>query len=104
MGTSLAWIAGASGGIGQALAKTVPWPGTRVIGINRNSPGAGIEHLRADLTDPSAWPMIGASFHRELQDFDGEHVVFIYAAGALDPIGFAAEVDSAAYQDNVLVN
>jgi NAD(P)-dependent dehydrogenase (short-subunit alcohol dehydrogenase family) len=30
--------------------------------------------------------------------------VFVYAAGTLDPLGFAAEVDSPAYQHNVLVN
>jgi NAD(P)-dependent dehydrogenase (short-subunit alcohol dehydrogenase family) len=104
MGTSLVWIAGASGGIGQALAHTVPWPGARVIGINRNPSGEGIEHLKADLADPSTWPVIGASFHRELQHFDGRHVVFVYSAGTLDPLGFAAEVDSPAYQHNVLVN
>jgi len=104
MGTSLVWIAGATGGIGQALAETVPWDETRVVGINRSRPGAGIEHLEADLADPSTWPVIGASFHRAASDFDGQHLVFIYAAGTLDPVGYAAEVDGAAYQRNVLVN
>lgn len=104
MGTSLVWIAGASGGIGRALARTVPWAQARVVGISRTPPGEGIEHLKADLADPSTWPMIGVSFHRALQHFEGQHVVFIYAAGTLDPIGFAAEVDGAAYLHNVLVN
>ncbi|MGH3908071.1 MAG: SDR family NAD(P)-dependent oxidoreductase [Pseudonocardiaceae bacterium] len=104
MGTSLVWIAGASGGIGQALAKTVPWNGARVIGISREQPGGNMEYLKADLSDPSTWPVVGASFHRELQDFDGAHVAFVHAAGTLDPLGFAADVDSEAYSRNVLLN
>lgn len=104
MATSLIWISGASGGIGQALARTVPWDGARVIGINRQPPQGSIEHLEADLADPSTWPAIGESFHRELKGFDGETVVFIHAAGTVDPMGFAADVDSDAYQHNVLLN
>lgn len=104
MSTALIWISGASGGIGQALARTVPWDDARVIGVNRQRPGSSIEHLEADLADPSTWPAIGESFRRELKGFDGEAVVFIHAAGTVDPMGFAAEVDSAAYQHNVLVN
>jgi benzil reductase ((S)-benzoin forming) len=104
MSTALIWISGASGGIGQALAKTVPWDGARVIGINRKRPGSSIEHLEADLVDPSTWPTIGESFRRELKGFDGETVAFIHAAGTVDPMGFAAEVDSDTYQRNVLLN
>ncbi len=104
MGPPLVWISGASGGIGQALARTVPWTGTRVVGISRRRPEDAIEHLEADLADPSTWPAIGASFRREMQDFDGEHLAFVHAAGTVDPIGFAAEVDAAAYLHNVLLN
>jgi benzil reductase ((S)-benzoin forming) len=104
MAGSLVWISGASGGIGQALAKTIPWDNARVIGINRKRPADAIEHLKADLADPSMWPAIGASFRRELEGFNGEHVAFIHAAGANYPIGFAGEVDSDAYLRNVLVN
>ncbi|MGH4026258.1 MAG: SDR family NAD(P)-dependent oxidoreductase [Pseudonocardiaceae bacterium] len=101
--SSLVWISGASGGIGQALVKTVPWSGARVLGIGRR-PAGEIEHLEADLADPSTWLAVGASFHREMQDFDGENVAFIHAAGTVDPMGFAAEMDSAAYLHNVLLN
>jgi NAD(P)-dependent dehydrogenase (short-subunit alcohol dehydrogenase family) len=104
MTCSLVWISGASGGIGQALAKTVPWDNARVIGINRERPAGAVEHLKADLADPSTWPTVGASFRRELEGFNGQHVAFIHAAGANDPIGFAGEVDSDAYLRNVLVN
>lgn len=104
MSSSLVWISGASGGIGQALVKTLRWSDARVLGICRRRPGGGIEHIEADLTDPATWLTVGASFHRELQDFDGERVAFIHAAGALDPMGFAAEADSPAYLRNVLLN
>lgn len=104
MAGSLVWISGASGGIGGALAATVPWDNARVIGINREPPAEAIEHLKADLTDPSTWPAVGASFRREVEGFTGEYVAFIHAAGVNDPIGFAGEVESQAYLRNVLLN
>ncbi|HEX8769184.1 MAG TPA: SDR family NAD(P)-dependent oxidoreductase [Acidimicrobiales bacterium] len=103
MTSSLIWISGASGGIGQALARNVPWPDTRVINISR-SRAEGAEHLEADLSDPSSWSRVGQSFRRELEGFDGERVVFIQAAGMVDPIGFAGEVDTDAYLTNVVLN
>ena len=103
MGESVVWISGASGGIGQALIRTVPWPGTRVIGISRRR-AAGAEHLKADLADPSEWGIVGSSFSRELAGFEGERAVFIHAAGMLEPIGFAGEVDTGAYAANVILN
>lgn len=103
MAEVLVWISGASGGIGQALVRTVPWPGARVIGIGRR-PAAGAEHVQADLADPSQWAVAGESFARELAGFDGDGAVFVHAAGTLEPIGFAGEVDSGAYAANVVLN
>jgi benzil reductase ((S)-benzoin forming) len=103
MAGTLIWISGASSGIGQALASTVPWDGARVIGISRSRP-AGIEHLEADLSDPSSWPSVGSSFAEELDGFGGERVVFVHAAGTVDPIGFAGEVDTDGYVANVVLN
>jgi NAD(P)-dependent dehydrogenase (short-subunit alcohol dehydrogenase family) len=105
MSTSLTWISGASAGIGAALAATVPWEG-RVIGICRRPPEGpdGIEHLEADLADPSSWATVGESFRREMESFEGERVVLVHAAGTLDPIGFAGEVDTDAYAANVVLN
>jgi benzil reductase ((S)-benzoin forming) len=82
---------------------SVPWPDARIIGISRR-PTAGTEHLAADLSDPSAWDAVGISFRQELEHFAGELVVFIHNAGTLEPIGFAGEVDTAAYRANVLLN
>jgi benzil reductase ((S)-benzoin forming) len=103
MSEALVWISGASGAIGQALVRTVPWAGSRVIGISR-SPAPGAEHLEADLSDPSGWDAVGASFSKELAGFDGERVVFVHAAGTVDPIGFAGEVDTEPYRVNVVLN
>ena len=36
--------------------------------------------------------------------FTGERVVFFHSAGTLTPIGYAGEVDPAAYRRNVLLN
>lgn len=103
MTASLIFISGASGGIGKALSATVPWSDARVVGISRR-PAEGAEHVEADLADPASWPAVGAAFRRELDRFDGERVVFVHAAGTLDPIGFAGEVDSGAYATNVVLN
>jgi NAD(P)-dependent dehydrogenase (short-subunit alcohol dehydrogenase family) len=99
----LIWISGASSGIGEALARAVPDEGARVIGISRRAP-AGIEHLEADLADASQWGIVGDSFRRELVGFTGERVVFIHAAGTIEPLGFAGEVPTEAYAVNVVLN
>ena len=101
--TALVWVSGASGGLGRALVASVPWPGARIIGISRRR-SAGTEHLAADLADPQGWDLVGSSFQREMEGFAGDRVVFVHAAGNLDPIGFAGEVDLAAYRQNVLLN
>lgn len=103
MAASVIFISGASGGIGAALVRTLPWSDARVIGINRR-PADGMEHLEADLSDPSSWPVVGDGFRRAVAGFDGERVVFVHAAGTIEPIGFAGEVDTDAYTSNVLLN
>lgn len=103
MANSLVWISGASNGIGQAMVQTVPWTDARMIGISRHA-APGAEHLPADLADPSAWAAVGDSFRRELAGYDAERVVFVHAAGTIEPIGFAGEVDTDSYVANVLLN
>ncbi|MGH9180003.1 MAG: SDR family NAD(P)-dependent oxidoreductase [Acidimicrobiales bacterium] len=100
---ALIWISGASSGIGQALARTVPWDGARIIDISRRRAEA-LEHLEADLADPGSWDAVASSFEKELAGFDGGVAVFVHAAGTIEPMGFVAEVDPAAYRRNVLLN
>jgi NAD(P)-dependent dehydrogenase (short-subunit alcohol dehydrogenase family) len=95
-------VSGASSGIGLALARSTPWPGSRVVGVSRRPP-AGLEHLAADLADPAQWDRVASFFEREVAGFAGERVVFVHAAGTLEPIGFAGEVDAAAYRRAVLL-
>jgi NAD(P)-dependent dehydrogenase (short-subunit alcohol dehydrogenase family) len=96
-------VSGGSSGIGAALARGVPWQESRVLTLSRR-PAAGLEHVALDLSDPSGWEGAAHAFAREIAGFAGERVVFFHAAGTLTPIGFAGEVDPAAYLRNVLVN
>jgi benzil reductase ((S)-benzoin forming) len=104
----LVWISGASSGIGRALVESVPWPGARIIGISRRPVGdpknPGVEHLALDLADPAAWDTLGASFASEIARRDDDRIVFIHAAGTLEPMGFAGEVPTPAYRGNVLLD
>ncbi len=101
--STLAWISGASSGIGAALAAAPPSDDTRVIDISRRG-APGLEHVEADLADPGSWAAVAQSFQHELDGWAGERVVFFHAAGVVDPIGFAGEVDAGAYERAVLLN
>ena len=103
MSDTLVWISGASSGIGKALVDNVPFDDARVIDISRRG-GPDAEHLEADLSDPASWPTVAESFRKELGGFSGERVVFWHAAGSVQPVGFAGEVDTEAYTRNVLLN
>lgn len=103
MTDNLIWITGATSGIGRALADSVPWAGSRVIGIGRR-PAEGLEHVQADLSDPHSWLHVAEAFRRELDGFDGERAVLIHSAGTLDPIGFAADADPEQYLANLMLN
>jgi NAD(P)-dependent dehydrogenase (short-subunit alcohol dehydrogenase family) len=103
MPSHLVFVTGASSGIGRALVRAVPWRSARVVDISRRG-GAGVEHLRADLADPAAWPAVAAFFADAMKGFDGEGVYCIHCAGTLDPMGFAGEVDARGYARQVLLN
>ncbi|HSJ44865.1 MAG TPA: SDR family NAD(P)-dependent oxidoreductase [Euzebyales bacterium] len=100
----LLWISGASSGIGAALVETVPYDDVHIIDISRSGGTPGTEHVPADLADPAAWSAIDAHFHARLEHFNGRHVTFVHAAAALQPIGFAGEVDPVAYRRTVLLD
>lgn len=98
-------ISGGSSGLGLALAKSTPFP-ARIVDISRTGPptGAGIDHIAADLAETAVWPKVTSQIS-DLVDFeDPERAVLIHAAGTLQPIGFAGEVDSDGYARNVVLN
>lgn len=99
----LVLITGGSSGIGRALVQSVPFVGARVIDISRRG-GAGVEHFAADLADPASWRGVADLFERELAGFGGNRAILVHCAGSLEPIGFAGEVDAAAYSRQVLLN
>jgi len=103
MPSHLVFITGASSGIGLALARAVPWKDSRVIGISRRV-GEGLEHVKADLSGPAGWREAAACFEREMDGFAGERAVLVHAAGTLEPMGFAGEVDAEGYAAQVLLN
>lgn len=100
----LVFITGASSGLGEALARTVPFPAT-VIDISRSGPpDDSNEHITADLSDPSSWPAVGSAMAQMVEENDPGRAVFIHAAGTLTPLGFVGEVDGDAYGSNVVLN
>ena len=101
---TLVWITGASAGLGAAMAAAVPYDNARVVSISRSPGPDHTEHLPADLAEPAAWSAVELHLLARLAEFSGERIVFVHNAGTLEPIGFAGEVDSAAYRANVLLN
>jgi NAD(P)-dependent dehydrogenase (short-subunit alcohol dehydrogenase family) len=99
----LVFVSGGSSGIGAALARAVPWKGSRVLNLSRRA-ASGLEQLTLDLAEPAGWDAAARAFAQEMAGFGGERVVFFHSAGTLTPIGYAGEVDSLAYRRNVLLN
>ncbi len=48
--TTIVWITGATSGIGEALARTCPWPDTEIISVSRRE-HPDHETVLFDLTD-----------------------------------------------------
>lgn len=101
---TLVWITGGSGGLGAALAATVPYDKAHVVSISRSQGPDATEHLPADLSDPSSWSAVHEHLRARMSDFSGARAVFIHNAGTIEPIGFAGEVEFGGYRDNVLLN
>jgi benzil reductase ((S)-benzoin forming) len=100
----IVWITGASSGLGAALVRTAPFDDCRIIDISRSGGTPGTEHLAADLADPASWAVVEQHLRDEIAGFVGRRVVLVHCAAAIEPLGFAGIVDSAAYQRSVLLN
>ena len=95
-------ITGATSGIGAAIAARAAESGHTLATVSRRS-GPG-QHLAADLAQPSAWRGVSDWIDGLFAARSWDRVTLIHNAGTLEPIGFAGEVDHAAYQANVLLN
>lgn len=95
-------ITGASSGIGAELAKQAEAAGHTVATVSRR-PGPG-QHFAADLSDPQAWSAVSDWVSQLVESQTWGRVVFVHNAGNLHPVGFAGEVDSDAYVQNILLN
>lgn len=103
MNTQLVIISGGSSGIGRALVATCPYPSPTIIDLSRRGGGAA-QHVTADLSTEAGWDTAIEVFEREVVGFEGDRVVFIHNAGTITPIGYAGQVDAAAYRANVMLN
>ena len=68
MTTNIVWITGATSGIGEALARTCPWPDTEIISVSRRD-HPDLETVRFDLTDMDSWDAVGEHVTERLATF-----------------------------------
>ncbi len=101
--TTLAVVTGASRGIGAAVVDAARADGAVVATTSRGDL-ASDHHLRLALGRPDEWPLLGTWLAQVLAEVAPDRLVFVHNAATLTPIGFAGEVDSAAYAENVVVN
>jgi benzil reductase ((S)-benzoin forming) len=102
VGETLTVVTGASSGIGRAVAEAALAAGHEVATCSRR-PGPG-RHLPADLADPAQWPVVADWLAALVVERAWDRVVLVHSAATLEPIGFAGEVDPAAYAANVVLN
>jgi benzil reductase ((S)-benzoin forming) len=77
--------------------------GSEVVVVSR-TPGEVGTHLHADLTETAGWDRFHAGLESRLAAGDIGTVRLFHCAGTITPIGFAGEVDSEAYRNNVILN
>ncbi len=104
MESHLVVVTGGSAGIGRALLAAAPAGSTRIDVSRRGTDLEGVRHVAADLADPSEWAGVAGAIATELTSQAWQRVTVVHAAGTLDPIGYAAEVDATAYAAAVLLN
>ncbi|MFP4311392.1 MAG: SDR family NAD(P)-dependent oxidoreductase [Nitriliruptoraceae bacterium] len=97
-------VTGGSSGIGHALLATAPGSSHRITVSRRAAEDVAPGYLEADLADPSAWERVGHVIDAVATEREWRRITLLQAAGTLEPIGFAGEVDPLAYERNLLLN
>jgi benzil reductase ((S)-benzoin forming) len=101
---TLVIVTGGSAGLGRALLASAP-PGAHRVDVSRSGTDLpDTDHLDADLTDPASWDAVGEQLAALVDRRAWQRITLLHNAGTLEPIGFAGEVDDAAYTRNVLLN
>ena len=104
MTTNIVWITGATSGIGEALARTCPWPDTEIISVSRRD-HPDLETVRFDLTDMDSWDAVGEHVTQRLANFQGERAVFIHNALYFwGGRAYMGEGDPANNKDEIIAN
>ncbi|MEX2279242.1 MAG: SDR family NAD(P)-dependent oxidoreductase [Acidimicrobiia bacterium] len=95
------FVTGGSSGIGAEIARQAAEDGHHVVVFARRSGPVG-RHVPVDLATHDGWDTLAGVVESEMASADA--VEMFHCAGTLTPIGFAGEVDAAAYRTNVLLN
>lgn len=103
MSDTIVWISGATGGIGSALLRHMPWKGARVINLDRQD-AAGCENVRFDLLDPDSWEQVAAHFADELGRFKGRRAVFLQQAFVQQGMGIIGKIPRDGYRNSLTAN
>lgn len=103
MGT-LVVVTGGSAGLGRALLGRAP-EGSRRLDISRSgSDLPGVDHLAADLADPTRWSEVATAIADAIAAHDGDRITVVLNAGVIEPIGPVDRVDPDDYTRSVLLN
>lgn len=94
-------MTGGSSGIGAEIARQAAEDDHDVVVFARR-PGPVGRHVPVDLATDDGWDTLADVVASEIESADS--VEMFHCAGTLTPIGFAGEVDAAAYRTNVLLN
>ncbi len=100
----LIFVSGASSGIGSALVAHLSSVPTVVVATFSRSELGAAHHLSADLSKATEWPTVANWMESVVDQVGPSSLGFFHCAATLDPIGFAGEVDAAAYASNVMLN
>lgn len=102
--TSLVIVTGGSAGIGRALLAHAPEGASRIDVSRRGCDLPGVEHVPADLADPSGWATVADVLADRIRAAEVDRITIVLNAGVIEPIGPAGRVDADGYTRSVLLN